>query len=122
MATATTEKLNAKVMSPADWVKARKDLLAKEKEFTHLRDDLSRQRRALPWEKVQKNYVFVGPKGKVALADLFDGRSQLIIYHFMFGPGWKEGCPSCSFLADNFDGMRIHLAQRDVAFLVEARM
>ena len=121
MATATTEKLNARVVSPADWVKARKDLLAKEKEFTHLRDDLSRQRRELPWEKVQKNYVFVGPKGKLALADLFDGRSQLIIYHFMFGPGWKEGCPSCSFLADNFDGMRIHLAQRDVTFAVVSR-
>ncbi|HEX8799791.1 MAG TPA: DUF899 family protein, partial [Terriglobales bacterium] len=79
MATATTEKLNAKVVSPADWLKARKDLLAKEKEFTHLRDDLSRQRRELPWEKVQKNYVFESPKGKVALVDLFDGCSQLII-------------------------------------------
>jgi len=121
MATTTTEKLNAKVVSPADWLKARKDLLAKEKEFTHLRDDLSRQRRELPWEKVQKNYVFEGPKGNVALADLFDGRSQLIIYHFMFGPGWIEGCPSCSFLADNFDGMRIHLSQRDVAFAVVSR-
>ena len=82
MATATTEKLNGKVVSPADWVKARKDLLAKEKEFTRLRDDLSRQRRELPWEKVQKNYVFMGPNGKVALPALFDGRSQLIIYHF----------------------------------------
>ena len=116
MATATTDKLNAKVVSPADWAKARKHLLAKEKEFTKLRDDLSRQRRELPWETVQKNYVFDGPKGRVSLAELFDGRSQLIVYHFMFGPGWKEGCPSCSFLADNFDGMRIHLAQRDVSF------
>jgi predicted dithiol-disulfide oxidoreductase (DUF899 family)/uncharacterized damage-inducible protein DinB len=121
MATATTDKLNAKVVAPADWVKARKDLLAKEKEFTQLRDDLSRQRRQMPWQKVEKNYVFDGPKGQVALADLFDGRSQLIIYHFMLGPGWKEGCPSCSFLADNFDGMRIHLAQRDVAFAVVSR-
>jgi predicted dithiol-disulfide oxidoreductase (DUF899 family)/uncharacterized damage-inducible protein DinB len=121
MATATTDKLNAKVVSPADWLKARKDLLAKEREFTHLRDDLSRQRRELPWEKVQKDYVFEGPKGKVALADLFDGHSQIIVYHFMFGPGWKEGCPSCSFLADNFDGMRIHLAQRDVSFVVVSR-
>ena len=121
MATATTDNLNAKVVSPADWVKARRDLLAKEKEFTHLRDDLSRQRRELPWEKVQKNYKFDGPRGKVNLVDLFDGCSQLIIYHFMFGPGWKEGCPSCSFLADNFDGMRIHLAQRDVAFAVVSR-
>ena len=121
MATATTDKLNSKVVPPADWLKARKDLLAKEKEFTRLRDDLSRQRRELPWERVQKNYIFEGPIGKVAVADLFDGHSQLIIYHFMFGPGWKEGCPSCSFLADNFDGMRIHLAQRDVAFAVVSR-
>jgi predicted dithiol-disulfide oxidoreductase (DUF899 family)/uncharacterized damage-inducible protein DinB len=121
MATATTDTLNAKVVAPADWVKARKDLLAKEKEFTRLRDDLSRQRRELPWEKVQKNYVLDGPKGKVSLADLFDGRGQLIVYHFMFGPGWKEGCPSCSFLADNFDGMRTHLAQRDVSFAVVSR-
>jgi predicted dithiol-disulfide oxidoreductase (DUF899 family)/uncharacterized damage-inducible protein DinB len=121
MATATTNKLNARVVTPADWVKVRKDLLAKEKEFTHLRDDLSRQRRELPWEKVQKNYVFDGPMGKITLAELFDGRSQLIVYHFMFGPGWKEGCPSCSFLADNFDGMRIHLAQRDVSFAVVSR-
>ena len=121
MATVTTDKLNAKVVSPADWAKARKHLLAKEKEFTKLRDDLSRQRRELPWETVQKSYVFDGPKGRVSLADLFDGRSQLIVYHFMFGPGWKEGCPSCSFLADNFDGMRIHLAQRDVSFAVVSR-
>src|SRR5499427_6402016 len=96
-----------KIVSPEEWIEARKALLAKEKEFNRLRDDLSRQRRELPWEKVQKNYVFDGPEGKVALADLFDGRSQLIIYHFMFGPGWKEGCPSCSFLADHFDGMTI---------------
>ena len=95
MATAVREKLNAKVVSPAEWLAARKDLLAKEKEFTRLRDDLSRMRRELPWEKVKKNYVFDGPKGKQTLADLFDGRSQLIVYHFMFGPGWKEGCPSC---------------------------
>jgi len=121
MATATTDKLNAKVVSPADWLKARKDLLAREKEFTCLRDDLSRQRRELPWEKVEKNHVFDGPKGKVTLAEMFDGRSQLIVYHFMFGPGWKEGCPSCSFLADNFDGMRIHLAQRDASFAVVSR-
>jgi predicted dithiol-disulfide oxidoreductase (DUF899 family)/uncharacterized damage-inducible protein DinB len=121
MATATTNKLNAKTVSPADWVKARKDLLAKEKEFSRLRDDLSRQRREMPWEKVEKDYVFDSPRGKVTLAELFDGRSQLIIYHFMFGPGWKEGCPSCSFLADNFDGMRVHLAQRDVSFAVVSR-
>jgi predicted dithiol-disulfide oxidoreductase (DUF899 family) len=95
--------------------------LRKEKEFTRLRDELSRQRRELPWEKVEKAYVFDGPKGKETLADLFDGRSQLIVYHFMFGPGWKEGCPSCSFLADGFDGAAIHLAHRDVTFLAISR-
>jgi predicted dithiol-disulfide oxidoreductase (DUF899 family) len=82
--------------------------LKKEKEFTRLRDELSRQRRQLPWEKVEKQYIFDGPNGKVTLADLFDGRGQLIIYHFMFGPGWKEGCPSCSFLSDHFDGPTMH--------------
>ena len=121
MATATSEKLNTKVASPAEWLAARKELLAKEKEFTRLRDELSRRRRELPWEKVEKNYVFDGPKGKMKLADLFDGRSQLIVYHFMFGPEWKEGCPSCSFLADHFDGARIHMAQRDVTLAVISR-
>jgi predicted dithiol-disulfide oxidoreductase (DUF899 family)/uncharacterized damage-inducible protein DinB len=121
MATAVSEKLNTKVVPPEEWLAARKNLLAKEKEFTRLRDDLSRMRRELPWEKVEKNYVFDGPTGKQSLADLFDGRSQLIIYHFMFGPGWKEGCPSCSFLADNFDGARIHMAQRDISFAAISR-
>ena len=121
MATAASEKLNTKVVPPAAWLTARKDLLAKEKEFTRLRDELSRRRREMPWEKVEKNYIFDGPKGKETLADLFDGRSQLIVYHFMFGPGWKEGCPSCSFLADNFDGARIHLAQRDATLAVVSR-
>jgi|HubBroStandDraft_6_1064221.scaffolds.fasta_scaffold14299_1 predicted dithiol-disulfide oxidoreductase (DUF899 family)/uncharacterized damage-inducible protein DinB len=121
MATATTEKLNTKIAPPTEWLAARKELLAKEKEFTRLRDELSRQRREMPWEKVDKQYVFDGPKGKVTLADLFDGRSQLIVYHFMFGPGWKEGCPSCSFLADHFDGARVHLAQRDTAFAAVSR-
>jgi len=118
MATAT---MNTKVVSPADWLAARKELLKKEKEFTRLRDELSRQRRELPWEKVEKNYVFEAPTGKVALSELFRGKSQLIVYHFMFGPGWEQGCPSCSFLADNFDGMRTHLEQRDVAFTAISR-
>jgi predicted dithiol-disulfide oxidoreductase (DUF899 family) len=104
------------VVSHHDWLEARKEFLAKEKEFTRLRDELSRQRRQLPWEKVEKNYVFDGPGGKETLADLFGQHSQLIIYHFMLGPGWKEGCPSCSYLADHFDGTTIHLAHRDVAF------
>jgi predicted dithiol-disulfide oxidoreductase (DUF899 family) len=96
-------------------------LLTKEKEFTRLRDELSQSRRELPWEKVDKNYVFDGPTGKQTLADLFDGRSQLVVYHFMFGPGWKEGCPSCSFLADAFDGATLHMAQRDIAFAAVSR-
>jgi len=103
------------------WINARKALLAKEKEFTRLRDELSAQRRELPMEKVEKPYLFEGPHGKETLADLFAGRSQLIIYHFMLGPGWKEGCPSCSFLADGFDGAVVHLAARDAAFAVVSR-
>jgi predicted dithiol-disulfide oxidoreductase (DUF899 family) len=121
MTTATNEKTIGKVVSPAAWLTARKEFLAKEKEFTRLRDELSRQRRELPWEKVEKEYVFEGPNGKETLADLFEGRSQLIVYHFMFGPGWKEGCPSCSFLADSFDGAAIHLAQRDTTLAVVSR-
>lgn len=119
MPTATIEK--GKVVSPAEWLAARKEFLAKEKEFTRLRDELSRQRRQLPWEKVGKKYVFEGPNGTETLADLFDGRTQLIVYHFMMGPGWKEGCPSCSYLADSFDGVTIHMAQRDTTFAVVSR-
>jgi predicted dithiol-disulfide oxidoreductase (DUF899 family) len=121
MTTATMEKPRAKVVTPAEWLAARKQLLVKEKEFTRLRDELSRQRREMPWEKVEKPYVFEGPNGKEALADLFEGRNQLVIYHFMFGPGWKEGCPSCSFLADSFDGAAIHMAQRDTTLAVVSR-
>lgn len=109
------------IVPPAEWVAARRELLRKEKEFTRLRDEISRQRRALPWEKVEKQYVFDGPRGKETLADLFGGRSQLMVYHFMFGPGWKEGCPSCSFLADTFDGAAVHLAHRDVTFMAISR-
>ncbi len=112
---------NEKVVSQADWRAARKELLKKEKEFTRLRDQLSRQRRELPWEAVGKQYVFDGPRGKQTLSDLFGGKSQLIVYHFMFGPGWKEGCPSCSFLADTFDGAAVHLPQRDVSFVAVSR-
>jgi predicted dithiol-disulfide oxidoreductase (DUF899 family)/uncharacterized damage-inducible protein DinB len=121
MTTATSEKVGAKVTAPAEWLKARRELLTKEKEFTRLRDEISQRRRELPWEKVDKPYVFEGPRGKESLADLFDGRSQLIIYHFMFGPDWKEGCPSCSFLADSFDGSVVHLAQRDTTFVAVSR-
>ena len=110
-----------KVVSHAEWIAARKEFLKKEKEFSRLRDELSRERRELPWEKVEKKYVFEGPKGKETLADLFGGRSQLIVYHFMLGPGWKEGCPGCSFVSESIDGAVVHAAQRDVTLLAVSR-
>jgi predicted dithiol-disulfide oxidoreductase (DUF899 family) len=109
------------IVSQEEWLAARKAHLAKEKEFTRLRDELSAERRALPWTRVDKRYVFEGPDGKQTLADLFDGRSQLIVYHFMLGPGWEQGCPSCSFLADHFDGALVHLAHRDVTLVAVSR-
>jgi len=121
MATASGKPSSHKVVSAAEWLAARKELLKKEKEFSRVRDELSRQRRELPWEKVEKKYVFEGPKGKETLAGLFGGKSQLIIYHFMLGPGWKEGCPSCSFISDHIDGSVPHLAARDVSIVVVSR-
>ncbi len=109
------------VVSQDQWLKARKALLAKEKEFTRARDALSAERRELPWVKVDKTYKFDGPQGCETLADLFGSRSQLLVYHFMLGPGWVQGCPSCSLLADHFDGATIHLAQRDVTLVVVSR-
>jgi predicted dithiol-disulfide oxidoreductase (DUF899 family) len=108
---------NHGVVSHEEWLKARRDLLVKEKEFTRLRDELSQRRRELPWEAVDKNYVFEGPHGKEALTDLFEGRSQLVIYHFMFDPSWDAGCPHCSFWADNFNGTIVHLNQRDTTMI-----
>jgi predicted dithiol-disulfide oxidoreductase (DUF899 family) len=104
-----------------EWVAARRRLLAKEKDFMRLRDELSRQRRELPWERVGKPYAFEGAKGRETLADLFDGRSQLIVYHFMFAPEWDTGCKSCSFWADNFNAVIPHLNQRDVSFAAISR-
>ena len=109
------------VVSHAEWLTARKDLLAREKEFTRLRDRLSEERRALPWEKVEKDYRFEGPKGSESLSDLFEGKSQLIVYHFMFSPEWEAGCKSCSFWADNFNGIDVHLRHRDTSFLAISR-
>ncbi len=109
------------VVSREEWVAAREALLAHEKELTHRRDQLSAERRRLPWVRVERGYVFDGPDGKESLAELFAGRSQLIVYHFMFGPGWQEGCKSCSYLADHFDGSLVHLAQRDVTLVVVSR-
>jgi predicted dithiol-disulfide oxidoreductase (DUF899 family) len=113
--------MEPKVVSPNEWLEARKQFLAKEKEFTRLRDELSRQRRELPWERVGKSYVFTGPAGEVKLADLFGDRNQLVIYHFMLGPDWGEGCPSCSFLADHFNSFLVHLNARDVSFAAVSR-
>jgi len=108
---------NHAVVSRDEWLDARKQLLAREKEFTRQRDRLSAERRALPWVRVDKSYSFQTPAGTRTLAALFDGRSQLIIYHFMFGPDWEQGCKSCSFWADNFNGIDVHLKHRDVTFL-----
>jgi len=109
------------VVSGGEWRAARKHHLAKEKEFTRLRDQLSQQRRDLPWEQVDKQYVLDGPKGKESLSELFDGRSQLIVYHFMFHPNWDEGCKHCSFWADNFNGIVAHLNHRDATMLAVSR-
>jgi predicted dithiol-disulfide oxidoreductase (DUF899 family) len=110
-----------RIVSQSEWTAEREALLAKEKEFTDARDKLSAERRALPWVKVEKPYAFDTASGKKPLAELFDGKSQLIVYHFMLGPGWVEGCPSCSYLADHFDGATVHLANRDAAFVVVSR-
>jgi predicted dithiol-disulfide oxidoreductase (DUF899 family) len=109
------------VVQHDDWVEARKALLEKEKAFTRLRDELSEERRALPWERVEKEYVFATPEGGRTLADLFEGRSQLVVYHFMFGPDDDVGCKSCSFWADNFDPNVVHLNARDVSFVAVSR-
>jgi predicted dithiol-disulfide oxidoreductase (DUF899 family) len=114
-------EVNPKVVSEAEWLVARKDLLTREKELTRLRDDVSRHRRELPWARIKKKYVFDGPNGEETLTDLFDGRSQLIVYHFMLAPGWKQGCKSCSYLADHFEGANRHLPHRDVTFVVVSR-
>jgi predicted dithiol-disulfide oxidoreductase (DUF899 family) len=119
--TATGPLAPHKVVSHEQWIAARKQFLRKEKAFTRLRDRLSAQRRALPWERVDKEYVFDGPDGKETLAELFDGRRQLIVYHFMFPPEWDAGCPSCSFWADNFDENIVHLAHRDVTMVAISR-
>jgi predicted dithiol-disulfide oxidoreductase (DUF899 family) len=110
-----------KVVSHEEWIAARRQLLAEEKEFTRLRDRLSQRRRDLPWEQVDKDYVFEGPGGRENLSQLFDGRHQLAVYHFMLGPDWQEGCKSCSFWADNFNGIDAHLRQRDVSFIAISR-
>ena len=109
------------VVSSEEWLKARRSLLQKEKAFTRMRDQLSAERRALPWVRVDKNYVFDTPHGKKTLAELFAGRTQLFIKHFMMGPGWQEGCVGCSFGADHLDAARVHLENHDVSLVVVSR-
>lgn len=112
----STPTAQPKTVSSEQWLAARRELLRQEKEFTRQRDQLSARRREMPWVKIEKNYRFESPKGRVKLADLFGGHSQLIVYHFMFGPGWEEGCKSCSYVSDHLNPAVVHLAARDVAF------
>lgn len=109
------------VVSREVWLEARRALLAREKEATHLRDRVNQERQALPWVKVEKDYVFDTPAGRRTLAELFDGRSQLVVDHFMFGPEWEQGCVGCSFLADNLDGALAHLNNHDVTLVAVSR-
>ena len=117
----STATLDQKVVSKSEWLRACTDFLAKEKELTRLSDELARERRELPYTRVDKNYVFDGPQGKVSLAELFGGRSQLATYHFMFGPDWVEGCPGCSYVTDHMNGALEHLRARDVSLVLVSR-
>jgi len=109
-------KENPTIVSPEKWLAARRELLREEKEYSKLRDRLAARRRELPWVKVDRPYVFEAPMGGVSLADMFEGRNQLMVYHFMLAPGWEEGCRGCSFVSDHFDGALPHLNARDVSF------
>jgi len=112
---------NHPVVSRERWIAERKKLLAHERELTHLRDQVARERRALPWVRIDNVYTFDAPEGMPTLADLFEGRHQLMVQHFMFAPGWEQGCPSCSFMADHSDGMNVHLTHRDVTPVAVSR-
>ena len=115
-------ELHRPAVVPHDqWLAARKALLKHERELTHFRDRIAAERRALPWERLEKPYVFDAPEGRRTLADLFEGRRQLVVQHFMLGPGWEHGCPSCSYMADHTDGMTLHLAARDTTFVAVSR-
>jgi predicted dithiol-disulfide oxidoreductase (DUF899 family) len=120
-ATAELSSENHRVVTRDEWIAERKTLLAREKELTRLRDQIARERRALPWVRIDKNYVFDAPDGRRTLAELFADRRQLLVQHFMLGPGWEQGCPSCSFMADHSDGMNVHLAHRDVTLVAVSR-
>lgn len=118
---AETNAADHPIVSREQWLAARKTLLAREKELTRLQDEIARERRALPWVRVEKDYVFETLAGPRRLDELFDGRSQLLVQHFMFAPGWEQGCKSCSYMADHNDGATLHLAQRDVTLLAVSR-
>ena len=120
-AIAEAATVNHPVVSRDRWVVQRKTLLAREKELTRLHDQIARERRALAWVRIDKDYVFDAPEGRRTLAELFDGRRQLVVQHFMFAPGWEQGCKSCSFMADHIDGAKVHVAQRDTTLLVVSR-
>ncbi|MBC7989503.1 MAG: DUF899 domain-containing protein, partial [Luteimonas sp.] len=120
-AIAETNTANHSVVSRDQWIAQRKKLLAREKQLTRLGDEIARERRSLPWVRVDKNYVFDSSEGPRTLADLFEGRRQLLVQHFMFAPGWEQGCKSCSYMADHNDGANLHLPQRDVTLLVVSR-
>jgi predicted dithiol-disulfide oxidoreductase (DUF899 family) len=120
-AIAEVSTVNHPVVTHDRWVAERKTLLAREKELTRLRDEIARERRALPWERIEKNYVFDTPEGQRSLAELFEGRRQLMVQHFMFAPEWEQGCKSCSFMADHTDGANVHLAHRDLTLLAVSR-
>src|SRR5262245_30168091 len=121
LAKANSASTDHSVVSRPQWLAARKALLAREKELTHLRDQIAAERRALPWTRLEKNYLFDTPAGRKPLADLFDGRQQLIVEHFMLAPGWEQGCKSCSYMADHTDPTLVHLAARDTAFVAISR-
>ena len=112
---------NYPIVTREQWLAERRKLLAREKELTRFRDEIASERRNLPWMRVEKNYVFDAPEGRRTLADLFEGRRQLLVQHFMFAPGWEQGCPSCSFMADHSDGMNVHLANRNVTLMAVSR-
>jgi predicted dithiol-disulfide oxidoreductase (DUF899 family) len=114
-------KTRHKIVSHKEWLKKREAFLKKEKAFTRQRDKLSEARRNLPWEKVEKDYTFEGPDGKETLSQLFDGRSQLLVYHFMFAPDWEAGCKGCSLVADSFERDIVHINQRDVTMVAVSR-
>ncbi|MCG8414260.1 MAG: DUF899 domain-containing protein [Pseudomonadales bacterium] len=113
--------MTQEIVSQEEWLKARREFMVKEKEFTRRREELSAERRQLPKVKIDKDYRFQGPNGELSLTDLFEDKSQLVVYHFMLGPGWEEGCPSCSFWADNYNGTEIHLAHRDIKLAAVSR-